>query len=176
MMSAVITTTYTEIDSPLGPLLLTSTDGKLSGLYFADRPHARVEPHWIRQDDAEIFAQTRRQIVETASWQRERFDLPVLLEGTPFQVQVWNAIATIPLGQTITYSELAERVGRSARDARAVGTATGENPVSLIVPCHRVVGKSGKPTGYAGGLERKSALLAFEAALVASKTAAALSN
>ena len=164
-------TIYTHIDSPLGPLLLTSREGKLSGLYFADQPHARVGPDWLRQDDAPLFAQTQRQLEECASWERESFDLPLGLSGTPFQVLVWNAIAAIPFGQTLTYSELAQRIGRSPRDARAVGMATGQNPVSWIVPCHRVVGKRGALTGYAGGVERKSALLEFEAAKSAGREA-----
>jgi len=157
-------TTYTHIDSPLGQLLLTSREDKLSGLYFADRPHARIAPGWVRRDEAGIFARTAHQLEEYASGERERFDLPLALSGTPFQVSVWNAIAAIPFGQTITYGELARRAGRSSRDARAVGTATGQNPVCWIVPCHRVVGKSGALTGYAGGLARKNALLEFEGA------------
>ena len=157
-------TTYTHIDSPLGQLLLTSREGKLSGLYFADQPHARIDPGWVRQDDAEIFAQTAQQLEEYATGERESFDLPLSLSGTPFQMLVWHAIAAIPFGQTITYSELAQRAGRSPKDARAVGTATGQNPVCWIVPCHRVVGKGGALTGYAGGIARKSALLEFEGA------------
>lgn len=157
-------TTYTHIDSPLGRLLLTSREDKLTGLYFADQPHARIAPGWIWKDDAAIFAQTAQQLEEYASGERESFDLPLALSGTPFQALVWNKIAAIPFGQTITYSELAQRIGRSPRDARAVGMATGQNPVSWIVPCHRVVGKSGALTGYAGGITRKSALLEFEAA------------
>jgi len=157
-------TTYTHIDSPLGQLLLTSREDKLSGLYFADQPHARIAPEWIRQDDAGIFTETSQQLAEYATGERESFDLPLALSGTPFQVSVWNAIAAIPFGQTITYGELAEQIGRSSRDARAVGMATGQNPVSWIVPCHRVVGKNGDLTGYAGGIARKSALLEFEGA------------
>jgi len=157
-------TTYTRIDSPLGQLLLTSRDGKLSGLYFADQPHARIGPDWVRRDDAEIFAETAQQIEEYASGRRESFDLPLGLSGTPFQIQVWNAIATIPFGQTATYGEIAQRIGRSPKDARAVGAATGQNPICWVVPCHRVVGKNDDLTGYAGGLARKSALLEFEGA------------
>jgi methylated-DNA-[protein]-cysteine S-methyltransferase len=157
-------TTYTHIDSPLGQLLLTSREGKLSGLYFADQPHARIAFGWVQQDDAAIFAQTAQQLEEYASGVRESFNLPLGLSGTPFQASVWNAIAAIPFGRTITYSELAQRVGRTPKDARAVGMATGQNPVSWIVPCHRVVGKNGDLTGYAGGVARKSALLEFEGA------------
>jgi len=164
-------TLYTHIDTPLGQLLLTSRESKLSGLYFTDQPHAHIAPDWVQQDDADIFAQTARQLEEYASGERKRFDLPLRLSGTPFQALVWNAIASIPFAQTITYSELAQRVGRSPKDARAVGTATGQNPVCWIVPCHRVVGKSGTFTGYAGGVSRKSALLEFEAARSAGRDA-----
>ena len=164
-------TTYTHIDSPLGQLLLAGREGKLTGLTFADRPHARIAPGWLRQDDVDIFAQTAQQIEEYASGERERFDLPLGLSGTPFQMRIWNAIAAIPFGQTITYGELARQAGRAVKDARAVGTATGQNPVCWIVPCHRVVGKSGALTGYAGGIARKSALLEFEAARSAGRDA-----
>jgi methylated-DNA-[protein]-cysteine S-methyltransferase len=158
-------TIYTHIDSPLGQLLLlTSRENKLSGLTFADQPRARIAPGWVRRDDAAIFARTAHQLEEYASGERERFDLPLGFSGTPFQMLVWNAIAAIPFGRTVTYGELAQRVGRSPGDARAVGTATGRNPVCWIVPCHRVIGKSGALTGYAGGITRKSALLEFEAA------------
>lgn len=157
-------TTYTHIDSPLGQLLLTSREGKLSGLYFTDQPHARIAPGWVRHDDADIFAETAQQIEEYASGRRESFDLPLDLSGTPFQMLVWNAIAAIPFGQTATYGQLAQRIGRSPKDARAVGTATGQNPVCWIVPCHRLVGKNGALAGYAGGVTRKSALLEFEGA------------
>jgi methylated-DNA-[protein]-cysteine S-methyltransferase len=152
-------------------LLLTSREGKLSGLYFADQTHARIAPDCVRQDDAVIFVQTARQIDEYASGERESFDVPLDVSGTPFQALVWNAIVAIPFGHTITYSELAQRIDRTPKDARAVGMATGQNPLSWIVPCHRVVGKSGALTGYAGGVARKSVLLEFEAARSAGEEA-----
>jgi len=158
-------TTYTHVDSPLGKLFLTSRDGKLSGLCFADRPHAIIVSGWVRQDDAEIFTRTAQQLEEYAAGQRQAFDLSeVGLAGSAFQVSVWLEIAKIPFGQTISYSELAHRSGRPLKDARAVGTATGKNPVCWLIPCHRVVGKNGALTGYGGGLPRKKALLDFEAA------------
>ena len=162
---------FTHIDSPLGQLLLTSRQGRLSGLYFADQPHARIAPGLVQQDDAAIFVQTAQQLDEFASGERELFDFPLDLSGTPFQTLVWNAIAAIPFGQTITYGELAQRIGRTPHDARAVGMATGQNPIGWIVPCHRVIGKSGALTGYAGGVARKSALLEFEAARSAGREA-----
>jgi methylated-DNA-[protein]-cysteine S-methyltransferase len=164
-------TIYRHIDSPLGQLLLTSRNGKLSGLYFADMPHAQMAPDWVQQDDADIFAQTEQQLEQYLSGDREFFELPLAMSGTPFQMQVWQQIAQIPFGETISYSELAWRIGRTTQDARAIGTATGLNPVSWIVPCHRILGKSGAMTGYAGGIPRKIALLEFEAARSAGRDA-----
>jgi methylated-DNA-[protein]-cysteine S-methyltransferase len=154
-------TLYSVIDSPLGELLLTAAEGRLSGLYFSGEAHARINPDWLREDDAPIFAETTRQLEEFASGQRRFFDLPLARLGTPFQMRVWEKIAAIPFGKTISYSDLAQSLG-SPEAVRAVGTATGKNPVSWIVPCHRVVGKSGALTGFAGGLDRKRALLDFE--------------
>ena len=162
-MSSVTTKTiYAKIDSALGELLLTSRDGKLTGLYFADQPHARLAPEWVREDGAEIFAFTAQQLAEYASGARKTFDLSRLgAVGTPMQINVWTEILAIPFSKTITYSELAQRVG--APDAvRAVGGATGRSPISWIIPCHRVMGKNGALTGYAGGIARKTALLDFE--------------
>jgi methylated-DNA-[protein]-cysteine S-methyltransferase len=154
-------TAYSYIDSALGQLLVTSSENKLTGLYFKGRHHAQLNPAWTLQDDLEIFAQAEQQLDEYASGSRKEFDLPISLNGTPFRLQVWNEIAKIPYGQTIAYSEIAELLDKP--DAvRAVGTATGANPLSLIIPCHRVVGKCGTMTGYAGGLIRKTALLDFE--------------
>jgi len=163
-------TIYTRIESPLGQLLLTSTEDKLSGLYFADQPHARLNPEWM-EGTAEIFAQTKQQLKEYAAGTRKRFDLTLSLTGTPAQMKVWQEIATIPFGLTMTYSELAQRIG-SPDAVRAVGGATGRNPVSWIIPCHRVMGKNGALTGYAGGVLRKKALLEFEAALAIGVNAA----
>jgi methylated-DNA-[protein]-cysteine S-methyltransferase len=162
-----ITTTptlYTRIASALGEVLLTSRDGKLSGLYFADQPHARLASDWVREDALPVFAQTARELAEYASGARKRFSLTALgLAGTAAQMNVWMEILAIPYGRTISYSDLAQRVG-SPEAVRAVGGAAGRNPLCWIVPCHRVVGKNGSLTGYAGGIERKSALLDFEAA------------
>jgi methylated-DNA-[protein]-cysteine S-methyltransferase len=155
-------TIYTVIESPLGELLLTSREGKLSGLYFSGEAHARIGDEWELQDDAPIFAQTARQLEGFALGRRRAFDLPLALSGTPFQLRVWERIAAIPFGETISYAQLAEEVG-SAQAVRAVGGATGRNPVGWIVPCHRVVGKAGALTGFAGGIGRKRALLDFEA-------------
>jgi methylated-DNA-[protein]-cysteine S-methyltransferase len=152
---------YSYVDSALGQVLVTSQDNKLTGLYFKGRHHARTFPTWTNQDDLEIFAQTEQQLDEFANGERKTFDLPISLNGTPFRMQVWAEIAKIPFGETITYAEIAELLDKP--DAvRAVGTATGSNPLSIIIPCHRVVGKCGTLTGYAGGIPRKTALLDFE--------------
>jgi methylated-DNA-[protein]-cysteine S-methyltransferase len=156
-------TLYTYLESDLGQMLATSSEGKLSGLYFVGQKYApEIGRDWVRRDDEEIFAQTARELAEYSSGKRRKFELPIGLNGTPFQVRVWEEIYRIPFGQTISYGELAARAGKP--DAvRAAGTATGRNPICWIVPCHRVVGKDGGLTGFAGGLDRKRAYLDFEA-------------
>jgi methylated-DNA-[protein]-cysteine S-methyltransferase len=109
-----------------------------------------------------ILAETERQLAEYFARARTRFDLPLEPEGTEFQKKVWNALTAIPFGQTRSYVDLAKAIG-SSKAARAVGAANGKNPISIIVPCHRVVGANGALTGFAGGIETKAALLAFEA-------------
>jgi methylated-DNA-[protein]-cysteine S-methyltransferase len=157
-------TISTHLESPLGELLLTSHGEKLTGLYFADSPHApKIAPGWIERENFPLFAQVRLQIEEYASGERENFDLPVELAGTPFQMRVWREISLIPFGETVTYGELARRAGSPGAD-RAAGTAAARNPLCWIVPCHRVVAHDGSLAGYAGGLGRKEALLAFESA------------
>jgi methylated-DNA-[protein]-cysteine S-methyltransferase len=160
----MMTTLYAEIETSLGRLLLTSRGHALTGLYFVDRSHApQIGRDWIGQEDTDIFMQTEQELREYAAGERKRFDVAVNLSGTPFQMRVWREINTIPFGHTLTYSDLAHRIG-NPQSVRAVGTATGANPVSWIVPCHRVVGKSGALTGYAGGVSRKRSLLDFESA------------
>jgi|HubBroStandDraft_1064217.scaffolds.fasta_scaffold151530_1 methylated-DNA-[protein]-cysteine S-methyltransferase len=155
---------FSLLESPLGELLLTAHDDSLTGIYFTSQTHApQIRPDWIRRDDAPVFSKLRRQLHEYAAGEREVFDLPVELTGTKFQVRVWEQIGAIPFGETITYTELAGRIGEP-RAVRAVAAAAGANPVCWALPCHRVVGKDGSLTGYAGGLTRKKALLDFEAA------------
>jgi methylated-DNA-[protein]-cysteine S-methyltransferase len=168
-MSSIVA--YTYVDSPLGQLLLTGSDGKLSGLYFVDQAHAPFDRAWVRQDDAPIFVRAQEQIEQFVAGERENFELPLAMNGTPFQIEVWQQIAKVPFGETISYSELAWRIGRTSKEARAIGTAAGLNPICWIVPCHRVIGKSGALTGYAGGLARKKALLKFEALRAAGRDA-----
>ena len=155
-------TLYTYLGSDLGQLLATSSAGKLTRLSFVGQKHApEIGRDWVRQDDAKIFGRTAQQLDEYAAGERRKFDLPMGLSGTPFQVRVWEEIYRIPFGQTISYGELAARAG-NPEAVRAAGTATGRNPICWVVPCHRVVGKDGGLTGFAGGLGRKRAYLDFE--------------
>ena len=163
-------TIYTRMDSPLGELLLTSREGKLSGLEYVKHPHARIAPKWIRQDDAPVFVQAARELEEYFAGKRKKFDVKIDLSGTPFQTSVWNEINKIPFGKTITFGELTQRVGRPPNHVRAVGTATGHNPLRLIVPCHRVVGKDDARTGRA--TPHKGGLLDFEAAISTGRASA----
>ena len=152
--------THTTIDSPVGELTLVARDGSLTGVYF---PH-----HWYRPDAATFgdrddagFGETKRQLAEYFDGGRERFDLPLDPHGEAFQHRVWELINRIPYGQTTTYGYLARELGEGTL-AKDVGAAVGRNPLSVIVPCHRVVGKDGSLTGYAGGLARKRFLLDLE--------------
>ena len=146
----------------LGNLLLTADLNHLTGIYFANCDHVPASrTQWRLNPEHEVLAQAHEQVDGYLRGERTRFSIPLRFEGTDFQKRVWQEIALIPFGQTITYSELADRVGAS--DAvRAAGTATGRNPVSIVIPCHRVIGKNGTLTGYAGGLDRKRHLLGLE--------------
>lgn len=148
--------THTIVDTPVGELTLVAEDGALTGVYF---PH-----HWTRPDRTTFgrradLPEARAQLAEYFAGERKEFDLPTHATGDEFERAVWAEIARIPYGDTITYGEIATAVGAQARD---VGGAVGRNPLSIIVACHRVVGRDGKLTGYAGGLERKRFLLELE--------------
>jgi methylated-DNA-[protein]-cysteine S-methyltransferase len=154
--------THTIIDSPFGELTLVARGGVLSGLYFPG--------HWYMPDrdvfgvrSAQGFEPAERQLAEYFAGERTDFDLATTTAGDEFQRRVWELIERIPYGQTTTYGEIARELGDEPTLARKVGGAVGRNPLSVIVPCHRVVGKDGKLTGYAGGLERKQFLLELEA-------------
>ena len=142
-------------NSPLGPLCLTQEEGSLVSLQFCPA---------VPQDipgPTPLLAEAQRQLEEYFAGARTSFDLPLAPRGTPFQQAVWGALLDIPYGETRTYGQIAAAVGRP-RASRAVGGACHCNPIAIIVPCHRVVGSSGALTGYAGGLDKKSALLALE--------------
>jgi methylated-DNA-[protein]-cysteine S-methyltransferase len=153
---------YTRIRTPLGTLLATAEGDTLTGLYFEGGRHApEASPEWTEDAACAPLKRCARQIADYLDGKRKDFDLPMTPSGTAFQQRVWREIARIPYGKTITYAELAKRAG-SPGSARAAGAATGRNPLSIIVPCHRVVGSSGSLTGYAGGLDRKARLLRLE--------------
>ena len=153
---------FARIQTPLGALLATTDGRSLTGLYFEGGRHApSVSPSWIEDPACPPLVECAAQIAGYLDGQRKDFDVRMAAAGTPFQQRVWREIAAIPFGKTISYAELAKRAG-SPGSARAAGAATGRNPLSIIVPCHRVVGTSGRLTGYAGGLERKAHLLRLE--------------
>ncbi|MCH0542431.1 methylated-DNA--[protein]-cysteine S-methyltransferase [Streptomyces sp. MUM 203J] len=156
---------YTVVDSPYGPLTLVATDGVLSGLYMTEQRH-RPPEETFGDPDPRPFTEAVRQLDAYHARELTDFDLPLRLEGTPFQRSVWERLRAIPYGETRTYGELAEVLGKPAA-TRAVGLANGRNPVGIIVPCHRVVGADGSLTGYGGGLARKQRLLTFEGAIPA---------
>lgn len=154
---------YDFYESPHGRMLLVADDEGLSGAYFDGQKYlARVDPEWRQDAHHAPLVQAKRELAEYFGGERRRFETPLAPRGTPFQQAVWKAISTVGFGETITYGELARRAG-CAGSVRAAGAATGRNPISIIVPCHRIVGSDGSLTGYAGGLDRKRALLALEA-------------
>jgi methylated-DNA-[protein]-cysteine S-methyltransferase len=149
--------------------MLAAAEGDaLTGLWFeGQRWFPEIDDNWRRDDALPLFADVARQLDEYFTGRRRVFDVPLAPRGsrsTPFQRAVWSAIAAVPLGATATYRSLAASCG-NARGVRAAGAATGRNPISLLIPCHRIIGSDGSLTGYAGGLERKRALLAHEAAV-----------
>ncbi|MCY1226600.1 Methylated-DNA--protein-cysteine methyltransferase [compost metagenome] len=148
-------------DSPTGSLLLAGDDAGLRMLYMDTERHGYPNPDW--QPASRQFDEACRQLDRYFEGRLKRFDLPLAPRGTPFQQRVWQALLEIPYGHTTSYSELAERIG-NPKSVRAVGTANGANPISIIIPCHRVIGRDGSLTGYAGGLARKALLLKLEGA------------
>lgn len=154
---------YDLYESPHGQMLLTATEQGLAGAYFAGQKYfPKDESGWRRSERNKVLLQAKRELAEYFAGTRKRFEVALDPSGTPFQRAVWKAISGVAYGETITYGELARHAG-AAGQARAAGAATGRNPISIIVPCHRIVGADGSLTGYAGGLERKRALLALEA-------------
>jgi methylated-DNA-[protein]-cysteine S-methyltransferase len=158
-----VTTLYCLHASPIGPLLLMSDGECLTGLHTEnDKYKPRVQPDWVEDTAAKPFDQVRGELDEYFAGRRREFSLPLRPAGTAFQQRVWKLLCDIPFGQTISYGELARRVG-NPNASRAVGTANSRNPISIVVPCHRVIGADNSLTGYAGGLDRKQALLEHEA-------------
>jgi methylated-DNA-[protein]-cysteine S-methyltransferase len=155
-------TYYTTLPTPLETLLLTSDGTALTGLYMDAHQHApQKSTDWQQNDEVAPFAEAKQQLQEYFEGKRTTFELPLNPCGTEFQQRVWQELRAIPFGETRSYGELARRIG-NPNASRAVGLANGRNPLSIIVPCHRVIGANGKLTGYAGGMERKEWLLNFE--------------
>ena len=151
---------YTYLESPIGPLLLAGDGVRLAKVGFPNGK-GRLAPleDW-RRDDSQ-FGEARAQLAAYFAGELRDFDLDLTPAGTPFQLAVWQALADIPFGVTISYGELASRLGRPSA-SRAVGAANGANPIPIIVPCHRVIGASGALTGFGGGIDTKRWLLAHE--------------
>jgi methylated-DNA-[protein]-cysteine S-methyltransferase len=155
---------YTSFDSPIGELLAIGDGRALHGLYMQEgRTAIDVGAEWQPAD--EPFDEVRAQLADYFAGRRSNFDLPLAIAGSPFQRRVWRALQEIPYGETTSYGEIARRVGVPSAP-RAVGVANGQNPVAVIVPCHRVIGADGSLTGYGGGLERKRLLLELEAGIL----------
>jgi methylated-DNA-[protein]-cysteine S-methyltransferase len=152
------------ITSPIGRLLLTGDGHALTGLWMldADRHSARVQEGLTLEPEA--FGEVARQLAEYFAGDRKEFTVPLAPTGTPFQMAVWTELTKIPYGSTVSYGDIARALGKRLVASRAVGLANGSNPISIIVPCHRVIGADGSLTGYGGGLERKDLLLRLEGA------------
>jgi methylated-DNA-[protein]-cysteine S-methyltransferase len=151
---------YTNFKSPVGSLLLAADDRGLCFISFStSRRAVRVEPNWKR--DPAAFEETICQLQAYFRGELKDFSLPLALDGTPFQLSVWKNLLAIPYGKTISYGQLADRI-RQPKAVRAVGLANGQNPIPIVIPCHRVIGSNGKLTGYGGGLPVKEKLLALE--------------
>lgn len=148
------------LDSPLGELLIVGDGEHVTRLYLPNHKRA-AQPNDSWRQAAEPFAQARQELAEYFAGQRQVFEVPIHAGGTPFQQRVWEQLAQIPFGMTISYAELARRLGQP-NASRAVGNANGRNPISIIVPCHRVIGADGRLTGYAGGIDNKRWLLDWE--------------
>ena len=163
-------TAYFTMPSPVGELLLTATDEGLTRVWFEEHRHGGPRSvEWQRAAEVggaaeRILRDAREQLDAYFAGKRKSFDLPLAAAGTPFQERVWKALRTIPFGHTTSYGEIATRMGEP-KAMRAVGAANGRNPISIVVPCHRVIGANGDLTGFGGGIERKRWLLEHEGAL-----------
>ncbi len=152
---------YTEFISPFGLTLASSDAGALRNIWFPGQKHAPDPQHWQRADQQPLFSQLAQQLDEYAEAKRQVFELPLAPVGTDFQQRVWQALQQIPFGAHTSYGALAQQLGKPTA-ARAVGAAIGRNPLSIVIPCHRVLGKTGQLTGFASGLTMKQRLLAVE--------------
>jgi methylated-DNA-[protein]-cysteine S-methyltransferase len=154
---------YDYYDSPLGQILFVADDEAVTGLHFVgEKYYPAIDDAWQRQPNAKLIVRARKQLDEYFAGKRKDFDLAVNPAGTTFQRGVWRALQEIPYGATANYGAVARRIGKPSA-SRAVGAANGRNPISIVIPCHRVIGANGDLIGYAGGMERKDALLRLEA-------------
>jgi methylated-DNA-[protein]-cysteine S-methyltransferase len=158
--STASTDRTSRVASPIGDLVLTGDGTSLTGCYFTGTDHATTPWEGLARDD-DAFADAVAQLDQYFAGERTTFDLPLAPSGTPFQLRVWEQLRTIPYGETRSYADIARGIGATS-GFRAVGLANGRNPISIIVPCHRVIGANGSLTGYGGGLERKRFLLDLE--------------
>jgi methylated-DNA-[protein]-cysteine S-methyltransferase len=157
---------YTHVESPVGRLLLAASDAGMHAIEFHAARHAvSRSDEWV-EGDHPLLQTAAAQLREYFAGTRRTFDLPLAPDGTDFQRRVWQTLATIPYGQTVSYAELASRVGKPSA-SRAVGAANGRNPLPIVLPCHRVIGANGSLTGFGGGLPTKRFLLELEGALLA---------
>ena len=151
---------FSHLDSPVGPLLLAADESGLRQLAFPCEKTKQTPPSdW--QENGAFFSETTRQLTAYFASELRTFDLPLAPQGTPFQLQVWQTLPEIPYGQTLSYGDLAQKIG-NPKASRAVGAANGQNPLPILIPCHRVIGANGRLTGFAGGLETKKVLLSLE--------------
>ena len=160
-------TRHALADSPFGPLTLVERDGALAGLYMDAQRHLPGSERFGERDDS-VLPELQEQLRAYFAGELRRFDVRLATSGTPFQERVWAALREVPYGTTCSYGDLAREVGQPTA-FRAVGAANGRNPIGIVVPCHRVVGAKGSLSGYAGGVERKRALLALERAALGSE-------
>jgi methylated-DNA-[protein]-cysteine S-methyltransferase len=154
---------WTLMDSPVGELRIVERNGSIAAIEFTPfRTPSDGRPLGGRDDDHPVLAEARRQLTAYFDRELKEFDLPLAPEGTDFQRKVWRQLELIAYGETASYGEIAHRLGHTNAASRAVGLANGRNPLPIVIPCHRVIGANGTLTGYAGGLERKQALLELE--------------
>jgi methylated-DNA-[protein]-cysteine S-methyltransferase len=167
-----VTYAYKLIDSPVGQLKLVANGERLAAILWEhDKPNRVRLGEMSEANELAVLVETERQLREYFAGTRQAFDLPLDFQGTEFQKQVWHALLTIPFGQTRSYSEIAQQIG-NVNAVRAVGAANGRNPISIVAPCHRVIGASGELTGFAGGLANKMLLLSLEAGQTSLEAAA----
>ena len=153
---------WTVIDSPVGELRLVENAGAITAIEFSPFRSSPGRPIGERRDDHPVLVRAAEQLSAYFARELKEFDLPLAPQGSAFQQQVWEQLLEVGYGETASYGEIAHRIGRTNAASRAVGLANGQNPIPIVIPCHRIIGANGTLTGYAGGLERKQTLLQLE--------------